>query len=79
MKFAFTYPAGKGSVCPVRSSLLSFLLLLFLVPGRLTAQKQMERLNRGVVAVRTSTSQVYIGWRLFGNDPSGIGFNVYRN
>ncbi|WP_305068366.1 carbohydrate-binding protein [Longitalea luteola] len=39
----------------------------------------MERLNRGVVAVRTSSSQVYIGWRLFGNDPAGIGFNVYRN
>ncbi|THU40417.1 carbohydrate-binding protein [Niastella caeni] len=39
----------------------------------------MERLNRGVVAVRLSTSQVYIGWRLFGNDPAGIGFNVYRN
>ena len=87
MKFAFTYPASKGSVRPVRHHLstttycclLSILLLLFLVPGRLTAQKQMERLNRGVVAVRTSTSQVYIGWRLFGNDPSGIGFNVYRN
>jgi hypothetical protein len=53
--------------------------LFFLFPGRLTAQKQMERLNRGVVAVRTSSSQVYIGWRLFGNDPTGIGFNVYRN
>jgi hypothetical protein len=53
--------------------------LLFLAPGRLAAQKQMERLNRGVVAVRTSSSQVYVGWRLFGNDPSGIGFNVYRN
>ena len=87
MKFAFTYPANKGFLRPFRhnlstttsSFLLFILFLLFLVPGRLTAQKQMERLNRGVVAVRTSTSQVYIGWRLFGNDPSGIGFNVYRN
>ena len=87
MKFAFTYPASKGSLCPFRHHLstttyrclLSILLLLFLVPDRSTAQKQMERLNRGVVAARTSTSQVYIGWRLFGNDPSGIGFNVYRN
>ena len=34
------------------------------------AQYQMERLSRGVVAVRTSSSQVYVGWRLFGNDPS---------
>src|ERR1051325_6790365 len=87
MKFAFTYPASKGFLRPFRQHLstttcrclISVLLSLFLVPGRSTAQKQMERLNRGVVAVRTSTSQVYIGWRLFGNDPSGIGFNVYRN
>jgi rhamnogalacturonan endolyase len=42
------------------------------------AQKQMERLNRGLVAVRISSSQVYVGWRMFGTDPSNIGFNVYR-
>lgn len=87
MKFAFTPSANKGKLCPFRNSIFTktrpylFLLLLFsaLSPGRLTAQKQMERLNRGVVAVRTGSSQVYIGWRLFGNDPAGIGFNVYRN
>jgi rhamnogalacturonan endolyase len=43
-----------------------------------SAQYVMERLGRGVVAVRTSSSQVYVGWRLHGNDPSGVGFNVYR-
>ena len=43
------------------------------------AQYQMERLSRGVVAVRTSSSQVYVGWRLFGNDPSGTAFNLYRS
>lgn len=43
------------------------------------AQAQMERLSRGVVAVRSSSSQVYVGWRLFGNDPAGIAFNVYRS
>lgn len=42
------------------------------------AQKQMEKLNRGLVAIRTSSTQVYIGWRLFGTDPSNISFNVYR-
>ena len=41
--------------------------------------RQVERLNRGVVAVRRSSSQVYVGWRLFGNDPPEIGFNVYRS
>ncbi|WP_188315830.1 T9SS type A sorting domain-containing protein [Chitinophaga agrisoli] len=59
-----------------KSILLPFLLLLLHSP--LFAQKQMERLNRGVVAVRSSAGQVYIGWRLFGTDPSNIAFNVYR-
>jgi rhamnogalacturonan endolyase len=43
------------------------------------AQFQMERLSRGVVAVRTSSSQVYVGWRLFGTDASGTAFNLYRS
>lgn len=43
-----------------------------------SAQKQMERLNRGLVAVRISNDQVYVGWRMFGTDPGGIAFNVYR-
>jgi rhamnogalacturonan endolyase len=37
----------------------------------------MEDLNRGVVAV-PSGNGVYVGWRLFGYDPDGIAFNVYR-
>jgi hypothetical protein len=43
------------------------------------AQFQMERLSRGVIAVRTSGSQVYVGWRLFGNDAAGTAFNLYRS
>lgn len=41
--------------------------------------KQVERLDRGVVAVRRSTTQTYVGWRLFGDDPANIAFNVYRS
>jgi rhamnogalacturonan endolyase len=43
------------------------------------AQYQMERLSRGVIAVRSSSSQVYVGWRLFGTEAAGTGFNVYRS
>lgn len=42
------------------------------------APYQMENLGRGVVAVRTGASSVYVGWRLLGLDPSTIAFNVYR-
>jgi rhamnogalacturonan endolyase len=39
----------------------------------------LERLGRGVVAVRTSPTAALIHWRLLGLDPDGIAFNVYRS
>jgi hypothetical protein len=54
-------------------------LMLLGVAQVAQSQAQMERLSRGVVAVRSSGSSVYVGWRLFGNDPAGIAFNVYRS
>ena len=59
------------------------LLTLAVVPGALHAQRQMEKLGRGLIAMRTSTTTtntpVYIGWRLLGNDPDDIAFNLYRS
>src|SRR5215471_7243204 len=43
------------------------------------AQRQMEKLGRGVVAVRSGTSTAYVGWRLLATDPEDIGFNLYRS
>ena len=40
--------------------------------------RQMEKLDRGVVALKEENESVFISWRLLGNDPSGIAFNVYR-
>lgn len=40
--------------------------------------RQMEDLNRGVVAVKV-TGGVYVGWRMLGTDPTAVSFNVYRN
>jgi rhamnogalacturonan endolyase len=42
------------------------------------AQRLMENLGRGVVAVATREDKVFISWRLLANDPDGIAFNVYR-
>lgn len=44
-----------------------------------TTPKVVEKLGRGLVAVRTSPNAVYIGWRLSGTEPSGLHFNVYRD
>src|SRR5688572_6502688 len=62
----------------VLKAYLCSLLSLFLLTNGILAQRQMERLNRGVVAVRKSNSHVYIGWRLLANDPPDISFNVYN-
>jgi rhamnogalacturonan endolyase len=50
------------------------------VPVRQEPQngRQMEYLDRGVVAVNVSNG-VFISWRLFGTDPSNIAFNLYRS
>jgi len=43
------------------------------------AQRQMEHLDRGVVAIRQDDGHVFVGWRMLGNDSDEIAFNVYRN
>jgi len=40
--------------------------------------RQMEYLNRGLVAVKV-TNGVFLSWRLLGNDPKNIAFNIYKN
>lgn len=39
----------------------------------------MENLGRGLIAMPTSSTNVFLSWRLLGLDPAGIGFNVYRS
>ncbi len=41
--------------------------------------RQMENLNRGVVAIDQGDGKVYIGWRMLGTEPDDIAFNVYRS
>jgi rhamnogalacturonan endolyase len=42
------------------------------------AQPQLENLGRGVVAIHQPDGRVAVSWRLLGNDPDGIAFNLYR-
>lgn len=61
---------------------ISFSLLLlttwFVLPSAL-AQRQMEKLGRGIIAMRTGTSTAYVGWRLLGTDAENLGFNLLRS
>ena len=63
----------------VGTSLMSilFLLLIFALTSPGATPRQMENLNRGIVAVK-QTNSIYVGWRMFGTDPNTITFNLYR-
>ena len=62
-----------------KSTITIVLGTILLFTGSIHAQRYMENLGRGVVAIRTGGSQVYVGWRMLGTDPNDIAFNLYRN
>ena len=39
----------------------------------------MENLGRGVVAVRSTATEVVVSWRVLGTDPPDVAFNLYRS
>lgn len=55
-----------------------FVSILTLLVGLVFGARQVEGLDRGLVAVKTSGG-VFLSWRLFGNDPSTVAFNLYRD
>ena len=61
------------------SSLLILLAIYSLFFNSLQAEKrQMEYLNRGLVAVKVGNG-VFLSWRMLGTDTKSISFNLYRN
>ncbi len=54
-------------------------LLLFGITTQICAQQTVEKLNRGLVAIRLNTNQVYIGWRMLGTEPTDASYNLYCN
>jgi rhamnogalacturonan endolyase len=43
-----------------------------------TPPSLMENLGRGVVAVRSSSNEIFVSWRFLGTDPEDTAFNLYR-
>jgi rhamnogalacturonan endolyase len=62
---------------PIVPGLATWTLLAFAAYQPI-AEPIMETLGRGVVVVRTGETSAYVGWRLLGNDPDDIAFNLYR-
>jgi len=64
----------------MKKYILYFILLFSLINlSTAQAQRVMEKLNRGLVAVRTSYSKVFLSWRMLGSDPDDVAFNLYRD
>jgi len=69
---------SKGSI--MKKIIRTPLLLAALLGAQAFAlTRGMEWLDRGLVAVNTSGKNVFLSWRLLGNDPSTISFNIYRD
>ncbi|MEL1253220.1 rhamnogalacturonan lyase [Flavobacterium sp. DGU38] len=68
---------------PTKSNSLKTLpLLLFLLTGIISstyAQHTLEKLNRGLVAMRLNPNEVYINWRMLGTEPTNVSYNLYCN
>ncbi|QNN40536.1 rhamnogalacturonan lyase [Pedobacter roseus] len=59
---------------------LKYFLLLMISFCSITtfAQRQMEKLGRGMVAVKQGADSVFVSWRILGTEPDDIAFNLYR-
>lgn len=60
-----------------RIVLLPLLVLLAFASSGMTATRDMENLDRGLVAVKTANG-VFVSWRVLGTDPADLAFNLYR-
>lgn len=54
------------------------LICLALFAVAIWAQRDMENLDRGLLAVKT-TGGVFVSWRVLGTDAATTGFNLYRD
>jgi rhamnogalacturonan endolyase len=52
--------------------------VLLLLTTTASAQRQIEKLGRGVIAVNQGDGKAFVSWRLLGTEPDNIAFNVYR-
>ncbi len=63
----------------MKNLLLIILLLTFSTSILAKVEpRKMEKLNRGVVAVRFEEKKVFVSWRMFGTDDDKIAFNLFR-
>jgi rhamnogalacturonan endolyase len=60
------------------AKIVQILLIVCLTSFNLIAQRYMENLDRGIVAVRQDDKKVFVSWRMLGTEPDDVAYNVYR-
>jgi rhamnogalacturonan endolyase len=53
-------------------------ILLAISTSVAAADRHMEQLDRGLVAIRQGDGHVWLSWRMFVSDPAEVAFHVYR-
>lgn len=67
---------GSGAAA---GPLISFVLFVSaVVPTDSRAQRQMEHLGRGLVALRVAERSIFVSWRVLATEPGALAFNLYR-
>jgi rhamnogalacturonan endolyase len=56
-----------------------FIIITSLLSITLHAQRQMEYLNRGIVAMPDGKGNIFVSWRLLATDAPEVSFNLYRS
>ncbi len=63
----------------VRNKICTILVsLLLIIPFTVVGQRQMEKLNHGILAIKTGNG-VFVSWRIPGTEWQNVGFNLYRD
>lgn len=62
----------------VKTKFVISLIFCGFISISLFAQRQMENLDRGIIAMQSSPQSVYIGWRILATDDDNIEFS-YRS
>lgn len=55
-----------------------FMLLFVLCHSATHAQRVLEKLSRGVIAVHQGSGKVFVSWRMLATDAPNVSFNVYK-
>ncbi|MEA5401905.1 rhamnogalacturonan lyase [Arcicella sp. DC2W] len=62
----------------MKSSIYKSIIVLCVLSLQVSAQRLMENLNRGVIAINQGGGKVFVSWRLLGTEAVDTKFNLYR-